>query len=432
MSSTENTSIELQLGDIILLILKDIESEAETKSEINRNEYEKLNNKTFIIDYIDSKKVIIINDETLETIVLYINEGIIANGIIQNIIIKDRNKYPGYAKQNNLLPGQWINIYFGGDIQVIITGEITNLEEDMIEIKKYPENDIIYINFDYKGIPDYLPIETIEIREKPTSIQSEPSIGFLSKSELQDVNEEEKLIPKQPAIPLDYELEEGEIYEAEDEDQEIIVNIPSSDIKKQLHEFILKADEIIFGTEELGNVVQYINIDETRQRYSIETQTTELLDELISSIPNRERNSRVLNNIHIMIERFKQLRTTFSTFDENNNINGIKLKKASWKPLVDNLFNLKKSLYWILPVAKNTKKLYNIDEANNNINDYPDIISLSMSENMSDLEKIFKNYKSNDTPIEMNKYVTMIKETNPYVGASATGLARPHASTSSA
>jgi hypothetical protein len=59
--------------------------------------------------------------------------------------------------------------------------------------------------------------------------------------------------------------------------------------------------------------------------------------------------------------------------------------------------------------------LYNIDEANNNINDYPDIISLSMSENMSDLEKIFKNYKSNDTPIEMNKYVTMIKETNPYM-----------------
>jgi hypothetical protein len=416
MSSIENTSIELQLGDIIQIVLKDIGTESETKSEINKNEYEKLNNKTFIIDYIDSKKVIIINDESLESIVLYINEGIIANGIIQNIIIKDRNKYPGYAKQNNLTPGKWINIYFGGDIPLIITGEITNLEEDMIEIKKYPENDIIYINFDYKGIPDYLPIETIEIREKPTSIQSAetPSV-FLSKPELEDVDEEDKSTAKQPTVPIDYELEEGEIYEAEDEDQEIIVNIPSSDIKKQLHEFILKADEIIFGTEELGNVVQYVNIDETRQRYSIETQTTELLDELISSIPNRERNSRVLNNIHIMIERFKQLRTTFSTFDENNNINGIKLKKASWKPLVDNLFNLKKSLYWILPVAKNTKKLYNIDEVNNNINDYPDIISLSMSENMSDLEKIFKNYKSNDTPIEMNKYVTMIKETNPYM-----------------
>ena len=156
MSSDENENtqqpvgIELQLGDIIQIVIK------ESESEINKNEYEKLNNHVFIIDYIDSKKMSIINDETLDTIILNINDGVIANGIIQNIIIKDRNKYPGYAKQNDLLPGQWINIYFGGDVPAIITGEITNLEEDMIEVKTYPENSIIYINFDYKGIPEDL------------------------------------------------------------------------------------------------------------------------------------------------------------------------------------------------------------------------------------------------------------------------------------
>ena len=426
MSSDENENnqqpvgIELQLGDIIQIIINDSESET------NKNEYEKLNNQVFIIDYIDSKKMSIINDETLDTIILNINDGVIANGIIQNIIIKYRNKYPGYAKQNDLLPGQWINIYFGGDVPAIITGEITNLEEDMVEIKTYPENSIIYINFDYKGIPDYLPIETIELREQPKSASSldkeiSATQAVLSKSvsESGELGEssESSLVEKVAEVPENYELEEGEIYEGEGEDldQEIIINIPSSEIKQQLREFILKADEIVFGTEEVGNVVQYINIDETRQRYSIETQTNELLDEMISSIPNKDRSTRVLNNIHIMIERFKQLRTTFSTFDDNNNVNGIKFKEASWKPLVENLFHLKKSLYWILPVVKNMKKMYNIDETNNNINDYPDIVSLSLSENMSEFEKIFNNYKSNDTPVEMNKYIVMMKEMNPYM-----------------
>uniref|UniRef100_A0A6C0EDV6 Uncharacterized protein n=1 Tax=viral metagenome TaxID=1070528 RepID=A0A6C0EDV6_9ZZZZ len=427
--------IELQLGDIIQIFIKESESQA------NKNEYEKLNNQVFIIDYIDSKKMHIINDETLDTIILNINDGIIANGIIQNIIIKDRNKYPGYARQNDLVPGQWINIYFGGDVPAIITGEITNLEEDMIEVKTYPENSVIYINFDYKGIPDNLPIETIEIREKPISASSfEKEISATQavlskiKSESENISEKNENLetyapslvekepespesPESPKAPKDYELEEGEIYEVEDEDldQEIIINIPSSEIKQQLREFILKADEIVFGDEEVGNIVQYINIDESRQRYSIEAQTNELLDELISAIPNKGRTTRVLNNIHIMIERFKQLRNTFSTFDENYNVNGMKFKEANWKPLVENLFHLKKSLYWILPVVKNMKKMYNIDEANNNINDYPDIVSLSLSENMTDFEKIFNNYKSDDTPVEINKYVTMMKEMNPYM-----------------
>jgi hypothetical protein len=413
--------IELQLGDIIQIVIK--ESDFESESQATKNEYEKLNNKIFMIDYIDSKKMTIINDETLDTVILSIDDGIIANGIIQNIIIKDRNKYPGYARQNDLLPGQWINIYFGGDVPAIITGEITNLEEDMIEVKTYPENSIIYINFDYKGIPENLPIETIEIREKPKSASSlEKEISatqaVLSKSMTESESEEsnnEENIENAEKVPEDYELEEGEIYEDTDLDQEIIINIPSNEIKQQLREFILKADEIVFGNEDLGNVVQYINIDESRQRYSIETQTNELLDEMISSIPNKDRTTRVLNNIHVMIERFKQLRNTFSTFDENNNVNGMKFKEANWKPLVENLFHLKKSLYWILPVVKNMKKMYNIDEANNNINDYPDIVSLSLSENMSDFEKIFNNYKSDDTPVEINKYVTMMKEMNPYM-----------------
>ena len=46
-----------------------------------------------------------------------------------------------------------------------------------------------------------------------------------------------------------------------------------------------------------------------------------MLDELLSSIPNAERTRKVLNNIHVEIERFKRLRNDFSRFDDNGNAN---------------------------------------------------------------------------------------------------------------
>ena len=42
------------------------------------------------------------------------------------------------------------------------------LKKMTIEIKIYPNNDIIYIDFAYQGIPEELNIKEIKIREKPT------------------------------------------------------------------------------------------------------------------------------------------------------------------------------------------------------------------------------------------------------------------------
>ena len=42
----------------------------------------------------------------------------------------------------------------------------------MIELNVYPEGSIIYINFNYQGIPEFLSIVNIEIREKPSDIDS--------------------------------------------------------------------------------------------------------------------------------------------------------------------------------------------------------------------------------------------------------------------
>ena len=94
---------------------------------------------------------------------------------IESINILSRSDSPSYATQNKLLPNTWVSIYFSGTLPLIINGIITNLENDMIEIKTYPKNEYIYIDFEYKGIPETLNIEKIKIIDSITDKQE--SIG---------------------------------------------------------------------------------------------------------------------------------------------------------------------------------------------------------------------------------------------------------------
>jgi len=369
-----DNSVKINNQEVVSLHLDDV-------IKILDPENEELNENEFLIDYIDKNKIRLINTETLTFVLLTISpDRTLGDGTITNITIISRNENLGYARQNGLLPGIWINIFFGGETPAVITGEITNIEEDMIEIRCYPDNETIYINFDYKGLPEDIPIETIEIREKP----QEP------------VKEEATLL-----------------IEPSEEEQEVLRNIPVNNVKEQLRSFILKADQIEFGAEELGPITQYVDIDKSQQRFSIEMQTNDLLDEMLSTIPNAQRTSSVLNNIHTMIERFKQLRQKFSTFDDNGNITGSLTKEASYKPLVNELVHFKTLLYWLLPVVKNVKKIFNIS-TNTEENDYPDTISLKTTDTIDAVKNIIGNYQSNSFPDEQNKYVTMMKELNPY------------------
>jgi hypothetical protein len=362
--------VTLQLDDVIKIVDPD-------NDELNGND--------FLIDYIDTNKIRLINTETLNIILLTIGpDRTLGDGTITNITIVSRNDKLGYARQNGLLPGTWINIFFGGETPAVITGEITNVEEDMIEIRCYPDNETIYINFDYKGLPEDLPIETIEIREKPTK-------------EIV-VDEPEEFAPSEKIT---------------EEEQDILRGIPLASVKEQLRSFILKADQIEFGSEELGPISQYVDIDKSQQRFSVEMQTNDLLDEMLSTIPNAQRTTSVLNNIHTMIERFKQLRQKFSTFDDNGNIIGSLRKESSYKPLVNELIHFKTLLYWLLPVVKNVKKVYNISP-NTEDDEYPDTILLNTTQSVQYVKTIIGNYQSNEFPDEQNKYVTFIKEINPY------------------
>ena len=382
------TTIELQLGDVI---------------KINNEKNEKLNEQTFIIDYIDNSKMYLINVDTLDKIKQKISDdGTIGDGGITQIAILSRSDTSSYAKQHNLLPGKWVNIYFGGTYPVIIIGEITNLEQDMIEVKSV-DDDMLYINFDFKGIPEDLPIENIEIREKPDEtkkvIFEEDEKGAEREEGLEEGEEEEIQIPQ-------LEREKRVI-----ESTKLQITVPIRNIKDQLREFIIKADQIKFGDEELGAITQYIDVSDKKQRYSIETQLTDLLDDILTTIPNSQRTEKVLNNIHTMIERFKQLREQFSSFDQYGNVEGFVVKESTYKPLWNYFNNFKQNLYWILPVVKNIKKVYNV---NNFEDDNNDVIDINIQEDLENITEIIHNYKSNTLPVEQNKYTLLNEELNNY------------------
>lgn len=383
LPNPNDTVLELQLGDVIKI-----------SNPLNDN----LNDQTFIIDYIDKSKVYLINTDTLERIRVSISEdGTIGDGNISKIAILSRSDTPSYARQNELLPGKWINIYFEGDYPVIITGEITNLENDMIEVKTI-DDDMIYINFDYKGLPENLPIEMIEIRDRP----SEPLTQKEKEEEYQEGEEEkEQSLEEIPQL-------EGDKKFVEPEKIQMIIQV--KEIKDQIREFIIKADQVHFGNEEFGPIVQYVDVTSKSQRYSIETQVSDLLDELLSTIPNEQRTPRVLNNIHTMIERFKQLRDNFSFFDNYGNVEGFVVKEAFNKPLIKNyFFDLNTNLYWILPVVKNYKYIYN---AENSDEENTDVINVSLDKTLIDLKEIIDNYKSNNIPSDQNKYAELYKDIN--------------------
>jgi len=376
------TKIELQLGDIIKII--------SPNNEI-------LNGNEFYINYIDQTKMFLLNPESGEMTKLKLSpDGTIGDGTITQLIILSRSETASYAKQNGLTTNKWIDIHFGGDFPSIITGEITNVEEDMIEVKTI-DGDMLYINFDYKGIPEDLPIEFIEIREKP----QEPS-KIIEEPEQEQGQEEYQEYEMLPELEKEKRLLEGE---------KIQFSIPTKNVKDQLREFIIKADQIQFGYEELGPIVQFVDVASNSQRYSIETQLSDLLDELLSNIPNSQRTQKVLNNIHIIIERFKQLRERFSTFDKYGNIDSILRNEASYKPLSQYFNHFKQNLYWILPVVKNIKKVYNVQSMNDENND---VINIELENDIMNINNIVNNYKSNTLPSEQNKYSYLYNELNPH------------------
>lgn len=361
--------VQFQLGDVIL-----IES---PKNEI-------VHNQIFLIYYIDKTKIKLINVESNDTTQLNVNmNGIIGDGSIQLIKILSSNKKKGYALQNDLTPGTWINIYFIGDIAYSLTGHITDLENDMIELKLM-DDDIIYIDFNYQGLPEDLNIREIEIIPAPSVIQ-----------ETETETEKEK-VTEGIQQPVDVDINKLDT----DEDD--------LKIEPQLAPPIQITDLIEF---ELGDVMTFqenIGVRREHYRYNIETQTNDMLEQMLSALPVSNQSDKSLNNIHTIINRYIQLRNQVSKFDETYNVKGFIKVDAEDKPLADHLSAFKNKLYWVSLVAKNVKKIYT--QNNNEFMADIDTVLLDDTKNLLEINNAFKDFKKSSVNMEEhNKYTELYK-----------------------
>ena len=127
-----------------------------------------------LIDSILQIKNIVNNNE----FTLQIENNILVETLINSIDILKKHKEKGFILQNELFIGSWIDIQFDVELPFILTGKITNTDEDMIEIQILDNetnelsDDVIFIDFAYKGIPKDLNIKEIILREKPNILET--------------------------------------------------------------------------------------------------------------------------------------------------------------------------------------------------------------------------------------------------------------------
>ena len=182
----------IELGDILEIISPD-------KPEWHENKY--------FVSYIDNSLLELIELKTVLPFLFHLSvDGFeFEDQSIKKVKVLSRSAFKGYARQNRLIKNTWVDLFFGGDVPKSITAEITNLEEDMIELTTYPENKLLYIDFAYQGVPRNIPLSKICIREKPASFHR----GLVNKEEGEEEEEREE-----------GEREEGE--ERKDEDGEVV------------------------------------------------------------------------------------------------------------------------------------------------------------------------------------------------------------------
>jgi len=417
MEEQEIPPIYLEYGDII---------------KIHAPSNNELHQQSFFIKYIDStSKISLINTSTLYPYVLYYNEENLSklrDESIEQIEIIWKSPLKGYIAQNGLELHKWIDIHFGGDFPIIFTGEITEIQDDQMEITLYPSLDVIYIDFEYKGLPEDKSIEKIVLRQKPQYIEEskDPTTEIVNyDNEIDNGIDEEYDKEIKPNEPNDFMLLIPENYEVE------------TNIKDTLHNMYIDANDIVFDTEDIEIINQIVELDSKNKIYSLDEQVTNLLDELLSTIPNNSRTKSVMDNIERIIVHFKRLRTNFSKMDKHGNIESPLILGVKYKPLVNKIQSLSINLRWIIPIVSINKTIYNeevkddepksigergINEENIDQLTTPQFTNLI--HNLKELANVQDNYfKNTNNDGTMSKYSRLIKSTEklslPYSNSEA-------------
>ena len=377
--------------------------------EIEASSNEEINNKVFYIEYLDENIISLINDIDKTSIDITLNNGKLNDESIKAINIVYFPEEKGYARQNGLVSDSWWTFEFGGDVPIIVNGQITNLENDMIELSLYPSKEKIYIDFEYKGLPKNLNI--VEIRPF-----SEPRLKISLDTLEEDVEEESKdqkvnLSDAMKKLSRSQSEQSSIEVEIDDDDfDDIPLNFEEDERKEELKKILMDADSIILIEDEaLEKVVDIVEVDSTKRKYPIDFQVNDMLDALLSEYPTSERNNKIMENIHTIINRYKDLRSDYSDFSKDGMINAIK-KNEIVKPLVENLKNFDKELSWLMPIIKNKKKIYDVNVVDDRIED--DIVLDETTNFINNYNRIIEAYRTNAVPDDSQKYSYVQQQTN--------------------
>jgi hypothetical protein len=320
------TDIYLEYGDVIHITSKT----------------ESLNGKQFLIKYIDEKHIRIANQEGTREIQLE-EDGSFSDLAIIAIKKIYSNPLKGFALQNGLVIGKTIFIKFVQEDFPDMTGYISNLENDRIEIMLETE-EIIYIDFEYKGLPSFI---------KQYKIQSNTILDATHQ-------------PIEPTLPevgnIDILPEINEIIQHDPDHTDILQEIRDEYNRAQQDNISVERDIIPAGVITLGEKLKLVVRTEKEEKFlshSIEAQVTDIVDSLLSTIPNSERTDSVLADVHHQVERYKQLITIFSKKDEHGTILCPSTYGENNKPLATLLTSGNSKIpKWILPVITAERKIY--------------------------------------------------------------------------
>jgi len=352
-----------------------------------------IHDQIYYVFYVDDTKLKLLNTSNRQLLSLAIGTYI-ADESITGMSLLSRSKEKGFARQNKLLPLTWVDVHFGGEMPAVISGEITNLEEDMIEITTYPDIRVIYIDFGYQGVPEDLPIEKIVIRDKPMAVKRSLRSTAIETNEISREEAEEM-------ATIEY-----------DNQGEFILHIPENvipnpSVESALHDMIDHEVEVAVEDDDLGEILVNVEVAESERRYSVEAQVADLMGELVSK-------GTKLDDAHRLVTRFKQLRHQFSVFDANENVVQSKITNLMHKPLVDRLTRLDTPIPWIIPVIYQKRQLY-VTDIKTSKEDVvgPNVEMVSIDDDLQELVDAQKPTEYEDALRKMAQSLRGVVETRP-------------------
>ena len=389
--------VELMRGDIVRLV---------ASSQINKNIY--------FIDYIDETNIRLIADmrtaasdaastfqNPTPVLNLELTNGRFPSELqIESIELLYRNeKEQGYARQRGLVPGKWIEIEYiteKDEVTLMVYGEIKSLPDDTdcIGISVYTDQQqqqqqqqqqeqqgddapFIYIDFEFKGLSDDLHIRSIKVCNKPRSLvkEQEELAQQKQREKIDQVREEEKEAQEEIEAQKEDEYDEG------NEERDAKVNLefqksPPGPIDGSPAQKVLidEGDRIAITFESAGDddASPVVFIKEVSRYYSLEEQQQQLLEALIDMAPtSKSHHLASTKEYSRMIERYTQLRETYSVQTDHGNLVRRPYYGDGYKPmmhalLVDGLqkdgmdFNFMND--WLMPIYVQKRIIYCVDD----------------------------------------------------------------------